>query len=433
MGYPRAMPQLLGPLPPSLVTLIPGPASRASVEVLARHECPAVTARRARRAKAIGASDTDPIVWQDAAGANVRDVDGNIFVDLTAGFGVATLGHRDPGIVAAARTQQDHLLHAMGDAFPDRARIALLDALAAAAPGDLEVALLGLSGSDAVDAAVKTAVLATGRTGVLTFQGGYHGLSLGTTGLQAYKAAFAEPFREILHPQVHHLPYGAPIAMVQAVLQAHDIGLVLVEPIQSRGGCRVPPDGWLEGLAGLARSSGALFALDEIYTGLGRTGRRWGADHSGVVPDLLCTGKALGGGFPLSACLGTREVMNAWGASTGEALHTQTFLGHPIGCAAGLVTLARLDETAERCAQVGQRLTRGLQRMGLSVRGEGLLLGVELGDRSLAVSRALLHEGFIVLPAGMQAEVLSLTPPCVLTHAQQDAFLDALARVLAQA
>ncbi|MFK7928869.1 MAG: aminotransferase class III-fold pyridoxal phosphate-dependent enzyme, partial [Myxococcota bacterium] len=309
-------------------------------------------------------------------------------------------------------------------------RIELLGALADAAPGELGLAILGLSGADAIDAAVKTAVLATGRTGVLTFTGGYHGLSLGTTGLQAYKPAFAAPFKGILHPDVRHLPYGCPIEKVRAELG--DVGLVLVEPVQARGGCRAPPEGWLAELTKAARSAGAVVAFDEVYAGFGRTGTNFACEHDGVTPDLMCVGKALGGGFPLSACLGTPAVMAAWGASAGEALHTQTFLGHPVGCAAGLVTLRRLSQTREACAALGRTLRAGLHERGLSTRGRGLLLGVELGSDSLRVSRELLQKGFIALPAGMNAEVLSLTPPCTLNPAQVAAFFDALDAILAE-
>ena len=417
----------LGERLPELRTALPGPASRRWIDVLARHECPAITARRARRAAALGAADDDPVVWAEAVGANVVDADGNVFVDLTAGFGVATLGHRDPEIVAAATAQASRLVHAMGDAFPDATRIALLQALAAAAPGDLEQAILGLSGADAIDAAVKTAVLATGRTGVLTFSGSYHGLSLGATPLGAYKPAFADPFREILHPDVHHAAYGAPASELRALLETGRIGLVLVEPVQARGGCRAPPDGWLAELASLAAAHGALLACDEIYTGFGRTGVPFACSADGVIPDLLCVGKSLGGGYPLSACLGRPHVMAAWGASAGEALHTQTFLGHPIGCAAALVTLRRLDDTARACARLGAALTEDLAAEGLSVRGRGALLGVQLGPRSLGVARALQLRGFLALPAGVQAEVLSLTPPCTLTPDQRRAAVAAIA------
>ena len=231
-----------------LHTPVPGPVAQAFVDTLARHECPAVTARRARRAATLGAASDDPIVWDTACGANVRDVDGNVFVDLTAGFAVNLLGHRDPRVVAAVHAQADRLLHAMGDAFPDRARIDLLARLAAIAPHDahgapLDVALLGLSGSDAIDAAVRTARLATGRAGVLVFDGGYHGLALGVLGLQAYKASFTDPFRDTTHPFATALPWGADPDAVDAVLGGGAIGLVLVEPVQGRGGMRAPPPG----------------------------------------------------------------------------------------------------------------------------------------------------------------------------------------------
>lgn len=411
---------------PTLVTEVPGPSSRAFVDTLSRHECPAITARRARRAAALGAADDDPVVWAAAVGANVADADGNVFVDFTAGFGVAFVGHRHPAVVAAAHAQVERLLHAAGDAWPDVARIRLLARLGEIAPRT-PVAILGLSGADAVDAAVKTAVLATGRHKVVVFEGAYHGLALGTLGLQAYKASFTDPFRPIVHPEVVVVPFGAPVADLDAALDG--AGLVLVEPIQGRGGIRVPPPGWLADLTAAAHAAGALVAFDEIQTGLGRAGAWFaGAD---VDADLVCVGKALGGGFPLSACLGTRAAMDAWGASRGESLHTQTFLGHPIGCAAALAVLDTIaaDDLPGRARIVGDRLAGRLRAAGFGVQGQGLMLGVQTGARSLAAARALLARGFLVLPSGMNAEVLALTPPVCLTDAQADAFVAALVEV----
>ncbi|MCB9664289.1 MAG: aspartate aminotransferase family protein [Alphaproteobacteria bacterium] len=425
----------LGPLLPQLRTGVPGPASRALVDVLARHECPAITARRARRASALGQADDDPFVWEEAAGANVQDADGNVFVDLTAGFGVALLGHRDPRVVAAVHAQADRLLHAMGDAWPDARRIALLARLAGLAPPGLTQAILGLSGADAIDALVKTALLASGRPGVVVFEGAYHGLALGVLGLQAYKPAFTDPFRAIVHPAVRVLPWGADGATVRDALADGQVGLVLVEPIQGRGGMRPAPAGWLAMLTAEAHAAGALLGVDEIQCGLGRAGSTWAVTHDEVVPDLLATGKALGGGLPLSACLGSREVMAAWGASAGEALHTQTFLGHPLGCAAALAVLdaVEADDLPARCTAVGARLAAGLGQRGLAVRGRGLMLGVRLDVPAFPVARALLRRGFVVLPAGAgEAEVLGLTPPACLTDAQQDAFLGALDEALAE-
>lgn len=413
---------------PHLRTPIPGPRSRERVDVLARHECPAVTARRARRAATLGVADDDPIVWDEAVGANVRDVDGNVFVDLTSGFGVALVGHRHPAVVAAAAEQAGRLVHAMGDAWPDRARVALLERLAAIAPGDLEVSLLGLSGSDAVDAAVKTAVLATGRPGVVAFDRAYHGLALGVLGLQAYKPSFSDPFRAVTHPSVTHLPWGCPVEHLDAVLD-DSVGLVLLEPIQGRGGVHEAPEGWLGAVADRARAHGCLVAFDEVQTGLGRTGDWFAGPAEGVIPDLLCVGKALGGGYPISACIGTRAVMDAWGASTGEALHTQTFLGHPVGCAAALAVLDLLEggllETVRACSE---HLRGNLEARGLRVRGRGLLLAVDTGRPALAVSRALLRRGYLVLPADDRA--LTLCPPACLTADQARAFVDALCAVV---
>jgi 4-aminobutyrate aminotransferase-like enzyme len=414
---------------PDLVTSIPGPASRAAVDVLARHECPAVTARRARRASEMGREHDDPVVWSEALGANVRDVDGNVFVDLTGGFGVALVGHRHPAVVGAATAQAARLPHASGDAWPDETRIALLARLAALAPGDLSVAILGLSGSDSVDAAVKTAVLATGRSGVLVFGGAYHGLALGVVALQDVARAFVDPFRPIVHPEVRRLPYGADPSTVRDALSDGTVGLVLVEPILGRGGTVVPPERWIADVATEARRAHALFALDEVLTGIGRTGVVFRGPAEGVVPDLLCLGKALGGGFPISACLGTPEVMDAWGPSAGAAIHTQTFLGHPIGCAAALAVLDLVDDgLPAEVARRGDALATSLSARGWTVRGAGLLHAVEVGD-GLTVSRKLTERGFLVLPAGPTS--IQLTPPVTLADPQIEALLDALDAVRA--
>ena len=415
---------------PSIVGEVPGPASRALVDLLAQHECPAITARRSRRASALGTVQDDPMVWKEAVGACVRDVDGNTYIDLTSGFSVALLGHRHPAVVTAIQRQSDVLLHAMGDAFPDRERVLLLQELAGLTPDGLDVAILGTSGSDAVDAAVKTAVLATGRPGVVTFDGSYHGLALGVLPLQGYRPAFAHPFEAITHPHVHRLPWGCEPEALTRLLARHSIGLVLAEPILGRGGIHPPPTGWLVKIASASREAGALFALDEIQTGLGRTGSWWAGTTEGVVPDLMCVGKALGGGVPLSACLGTRAVMDAWGASDGEAIHTQTFLGNPLACAAARASLAALTEVhaPERCEERGLMLQSALVPLGLPLRGRGLMRAVELPADGLAVSRALQQRGILALPAGPTS--LGLLPPLCITDRQIDHVVNALGQVL---
>jgi 4-aminobutyrate aminotransferase-like enzyme len=204
----------------------------------------------------------------------------------------------------------------------------------------------------------------------------------------------------------------------------------------------VPPDGFLRGLRDLCDAHGVLLILDEIFTGLGRTGRQFACNHEGVVPDLLCIGKALGGGFPLSACLGLPHVMASWGEARGEALHTSTFLGHPVACAAALATLAVMHDEgiAARAKQLGSLLLAEL-RAGLTspwvaeVRGRGLLLGVELHDPDTkqpaprVVWRTVveaMRRGILVLPCGVHGHVLQLTPPAVLTEAQRGALVEGL-------
>lgn len=408
---------------PRLTTEIPGPASRGWIDRLALRECPAITSRRARRAAALGVADDDPIVWDEALGANVLDVDGNLFVDLTAGFGVASVGHRNPAVVAAAQAQLGRLPHAMGDAFPDPQRVRLLEALAERT--GLDHGILGSSGSDAVEAALKTARLASGRDGVLAFEGGYHGLSYGALATSHYKHHdFRGPFVGQLGEHVRWAPFGGEIPALDGV------GAVLVEPIQGRGGVRSPPPGWLKRLRAACDQAGAALIFDEIYTGFGRTGLMFAHQREDVRPDLLCVGKSLAGGFPISACMGSRAVMEAWGASKGEALHTQTFLGNPVGAAMALAALRFIDEAGlvERAARVGAWLKERLSSFG-PVRGEGLMLGLEAPD-PLALSRALLQRGYIILPAGLRGEVLAFTPPLVITEAQLDGVVAALRDLL---
>jgi 4-aminobutyrate aminotransferase-like enzyme len=432
----------LGASLPVLRTAVPGPRGEAYVEILARTECPAFTARRARRARESGASH-DPIVWCEAVGANVVDADGNVFVDLTAGFGASVLGHRHPRIVEAIARQSGRLVHALGDVHPSEPKIALLDALARIAPFEGARTLLSLSGADAVESALKTAVLHTGRPGVLALEGGYHGLAHGPLSVCGYSEAFRRPFAAQLNPETHFIPFpiddtDASLARAGEVLRDRPIGALLVEPILGRGGTRVPPRGFLAQLAALAREAGAVVIADEIYTGLGRTGTLFQCTAQGLSPDLLCLGKALGGGLPISACVGREEVMAAWGDPRGEAIHTGTFFGHPLGCATALATLDAIETLglAKRAADVGARFRDALTaRTGLEVRGAGLFLAVELGTPGSALSmvRALLERGFLVLPSGIDASALGLTPPLTIEERLLDAFVDALGDALESA
>ncbi|MEC7985462.1 MAG: aminotransferase class III-fold pyridoxal phosphate-dependent enzyme, partial [Myxococcota bacterium] len=218
---------------PRIRTEIPGPKSQAWIDKLSKYECPAITARRSRRAESLGVAKDDPIVWESAVGSNVTDVDGNVFIDLTAGFGVAGVGHRNPSVSSAGAQQLQQLIHAMGDAFPDPTRIRLLEKLSLCSTMDR--AILGCSGSDSIDAAVKTAWLASGRSKVLAFSNSYHGLAFGSLPTTDYKANyFRKPFADQLGRHVVHHPFGEPLPDLKS------FGAVLVEPIQGRGGIRTP-------------------------------------------------------------------------------------------------------------------------------------------------------------------------------------------------
>jgi 4-aminobutyrate aminotransferase/(S)-3-amino-2-methylpropionate transaminase len=431
-------------------TAPPGSLGSALVEALARAECPALTARRARRAERSGAPQ-DPIVWCEAVGSNVVDADGNVYVDLTAGFGVAALGHRHPAVVEAIREQSGRLVHALGDLQPSDVKIALLERLAKLGPFDDGRVILGSHGADAIEAALKTAMLATGRPGVIAFEGGYHGLSHGPLAICGYQPAFRAPFAAQLSPHVVFAPYPRETSsLALALAELRDayrrggipIGAIVVEPMLGRGGVISPPPGFLAGLRDLADELGALLVLDEIFTGLHRTGPRFAheAETERVQPDLLCLGKSLGGGLPVSACVGSAELLACWGDPGGEAIHTATFFGHPLACAAALATLDAVDELdlAHTVTDTGRWLCERLRArldgsaLVVEVRGRGLALGVELtsGARALRVMRRLLERGYLVVPAAPDASVLQIAPPLTIERALLEGFVEALAASL---
>lgn len=372
--------------------------------------------------------------WTDALGARVRDAAGNVYLDFTGAFGVALAGHRHPLVEERLQSQAGRLIHGMGDIHPPAVKVEFLEALAALLPWPDPRIILGLSGSDAVEAALKTAHLATGRPGIIAFEGSYHGLTLGALAT-THRDHFRTPFADRLADQVRFVPFPQSAASASAVLDEVSrlfggaspapVGAVIVEPVQGRAGVRIPPPGFLAELGARAGAAGALLIADEIFTGMGRTGTLFAVDHDGVAPDLICLGKALGGGMPLSACCGPAAVMDAWPASTGEAIHTSTFLGHPLSCAGGLGFLAALQEEdlAGRAERLGAEaracLSDALEDCATvaGVRGRGLMLGVEMsGTDGVQVARRALELGLIVLPAGARAEVVELTPPATLTR-----------------
>ncbi len=414
-----------------------------------------------------------PIVWARARGVHVWDMDGRRYLDLTAAFGVANAGHANPRVVRAARHQLTVLPHAMGDVHPHALKAELVRMLSLMTferwgDGMRGKTILCNSGFEAVEAAIKSAMLATGRPGVVVFTGAYHGLGYGTLNA-THRRFFRAPFVRQLGGFGYFAPFPDPtdchtskrrqpprdeaamldetLAAVDQMGRRHRIGAVLVEPVQGRGGIRVPPEGFLPALRRWCDESGAMLVLDEIFTGMARTGRLFACEHSRTIPDLICLGKALTGGFPLSACVGRADLMDAaWPASSGEALHTSTFLGNPVGCAMALAHCKEIKRSrlVERSARMGKRLLSRLRSVEVSsglqtnARGLGLMAGLELRrpDGSpattavLAAVKEMLRRGFIVLPEGEHSNVLSFTPPLTITADQLDETVDVLETVL---
>jgi 4-aminobutyrate aminotransferase-like enzyme len=416
-----------------------GPHARDLARRLARRESRNVTHTAA-----------NPIFWESARGAIVTDVDGNDYIDCTSAFGVANAGHANPHVGEAIAAQAQRLVHGMGDVHPTEIRVRLLERLKTLLPPALEIAYIGTTGSDAVEAALKTAILHTGKARFAAFQNGYHGLSFGAlnvTGIERFRAPFAKALGEepVLLPFPEDGVDDAQVAVEAAerVLAPHDdLAALIVEPVQGRGGVVVPPDGYLRALRDLCDRRGLLLIVDEIYTGFGRTGTMFAIERDGIVPDILCIGKALGNGFPISATIGRTEVMAAWPASTGEALHTATFLGHPIGCAAALATLDEFERRhlVDRSRRLGDEIASRLQSWRryprvVAVRGRGMAHGIVFDSAAAAatvVERALLA-GVILLQSGAHGDVVTIAPPLVIEREHLGASLNAIEVAVSEA
>lgn len=424
----------------SLATAIPGPRSRELAAVLARTEARGVTYL----------GDAAPIFWESADGTLVTDVDGNRYIDLTAAFGVAGVGHSNPTVATAIAEQAVELMHGMGDVHPSVRKGELLETLARIAPLDDPRSFLCSSGAEAVEFALKTAYLATGGPDALAFGGGYHGLTLGALevgGNPKFRRPFAAQLRQrtsfVLFPDRRERDSGerALERVDKALRKERGTGAVIVEPIQGRAGVIIPPDDFLAGLRRLCDERGVLLIVDEIYTGFGRTGTMFACERDGIRPDLLCLGKAMAGGFPISATVGTRAAMDAWEPSSGEALHTSTHLGNPMGCAAALAAIGeterlRLPARAESLSAVVEQQLRPLRDCGaVDVRGRGLMWAVEFadGERAGAVVTRALRAGIIVLQSGLRGETVTIAPPLTIAEDQLAHALEKLVLVAGDA
>lgn len=429
---------------PHLITSLPGPRAKAIL---------------ARDAEVLSPSYTRsyPLVAERGEGAIVEDVDGNRFLDFTAGIAVASTGHCHPEVVAAIERQAAKLIHMSGTDFYYQNMVDLAEKLAAIAPGDVPRRVyFGNSGTEAIEAAIKLARYTTGRDKLIAFHGCFHGRTLGSLSLTASKSVQRKGFGALLGG-VFHAPYPNPYRRAQgqtvedcaldsirfiedqlfrALVPPDEVAAIFVEPVQGEGGYVFPPKLFFDELQRIASRHGILLVADEIQSGMGRTGKMWAGDHFGLVPDILACAKGIASGMPLSATIARSELMT-WRPGA----HASTFGGNPVSIAAALATIELLETRLIRnAAEIGAHMLERMLdwpdrfRYVGDIRGLGLMLGVELVRdretkvrapelRDRAVSAAF-ERGLLVLGAGQN--VIRLSPPLVITRDQADFALDTL-------
>ncbi|HEV3120273.1 MAG TPA: acetyl ornithine aminotransferase family protein [Isosphaeraceae bacterium] len=403
----RDEPRIQGPLP--------GPRAAAWLERDARVMSPSYTR-------------VYPLVVRRARGAMMEDLDGNRFLDFTAGIAVTAAGHCHPRVVAAIRKQAGRLIHMSGTDFYYVPQVRLAERLASVAPGPGEKRVLFTnSGAEAIEAALKLARHHTGRFRALAFFNAFHGRTYGAMSLSGSKPVQRRGFAPLV-PEIHHARFG-DLESVRSILRTtcppDELAAIFVEPIQGEGGYVVPPPEFLPGLRALCDSHGILLVLDEVQTGMGRTGKLFASEHWGVAGDIVCLAKGIANGLPLGAIVARTDVMD-WPSGS----HASTFGGNPVACAAALATL-RLVQTRYRANAVrrGDELRAGLAEIARAhplvheVRGLGLMIGVEVrehGEPAPVIRDRLVElafrRGLLLLPCGLST--VRISPPLCLTSRQ---------------
>ena len=423
---------------PNIKTPLPGPRAKAIIE-------------RDRAVVSPSYTRGYPLVIERGLGATVEDVDGNLFLDCSAGIAVNATGHSHPDVVRAITDQTGRFLHMSGTDFYYEAQVRLAEELAAVVPISGGVrSFFGNSGAEAIEACIKLARYATGRDHLIAFLGAFHGRTMGALSLTASKAIQRRGFGPLV-PDVHHVPfadcYRCPVGLKPdtcgaecldvlehqlflQVVSPDEIAAVVVEPIQGEGGYIVAPDQFLRRLRELTTKHGILLVVDEVQSGMGRTGRMFAIEHSGVEPDVVAIAKGIASGLPLGVAAARSSLMT-WPPGA----HASTFGGNPVSCVAALATLKLLkDKLMANAADVGGRLMAGLEALADrhpligDVRGRGLMVGVELvrnretkeratTERDAVVSAAF-NRGLLVLGAGKNA--IRFSPPLVLTRDEAD-------------
>jgi LysW-gamma-L-lysine/LysW-L-ornithine aminotransferase len=367
-----------------------------------------------------------PVTVERGEGTRVWDTSGREYIDCMGGYGVALIGHRNPRVVAAIKSQVDKIITVHTSLY-NKTREEFLERLIRVAPKGLTNVHLGNSGAEAVEAAIKFARKYTGKSGMIAMNGSYHGKSMG-----ALSVTFNPKYRKSFMPLVDKVtfsPFGDADALRAKI--DDDTAFVIMEPIQGEGGINVAPDGFLQEVRKICDEKGILLIFDEIQAGLGRTGRMWACDHWNTAPDIMCLAKGIAGGVPMSATLVKPEILAAM--SKGE--HSSTFGGNPLSCAAGIATLQALTEDGlvSNAEKVGNVFRDGLERLKekhnvvRQIRGKGLMIGVEMKFEVKDILFDAISEGVLLLYSGRN--ILRLLPPLVMTEDDVAKVLEVLDRL----
>jgi LysW-gamma-L-lysine/LysW-L-ornithine aminotransferase len=353
-------------------------------------------------------------------GAYLYDSEGNRYLDAMSSYGVAILGHADPEYTAAMTDQLQHLT-TCHQSFYNDARAAALSAIARVAPEGLDHIFLSNSGAEAIEAALKFTRMATGRQQIVALRRAYHGRTLGALSITA-DSKYRGPFEPFSIP-VTHVPLDDIEALDSAVTS--ETAAVFLEPIQGEAGIYPASDAFLQAARTLTSDRGALLVADEIQTGF-RTGQPFAIEHAGIVPDIICTAKAVANGFPIGVTLVTKQISGALSGGT----HGTTFGANPMACGAAVVTLHALEERGlyVRSTEIGNQLVSAIEGLRhpkiRAVRGRGMMIGVELKERVTPTLKAMQERGVLALPAS--PVVFRLLPPLIWEEPQVDEFMNAL-------
>lgn len=370
-----------------------------------------------------------PVTIERGRGAHVWDINGKEYIDCMGGYGVALVGHCNPRVVSALKSQLDKIITVHSSLY-NKTREEFLEKLAKIAPSSLGQAYLNNSGTEAVEAAIKFARKFTGKKTMIAMNGSYHGKSFGSLSVtfnQKYRKAF-----EPLLGNVSFTPFGDIEALKSAITP--DTGLVILEPIQGESGIHVAPDGFLQEVRKVCNEHGIVLIFDEIQAGLGRTGKMWASQHWDTVPDIMCLAKGIAGGVPMGATLVRPDIL----ACIGKGEQSSTFGGNPLSCAAGIGAIDALtqDKLVENAAAMGKLFRDGLERLKekhkiiREVRGKGLMIGVEMKFEVKDILFDGIANNLLLLYSGKN--ILRLLPPLVISESDINKALETLDMILAK-